>query len=161
MFLLRSAMGFDSKSRGWKFKFQNEQSESAKVKEGKLDSKVLNTLGSSMVVSHITFVQQLQEVTCNDRLILMLLFIVELMSPDRPNLENQNLVAKCQEQHLLWLKAYLESIVSVVEARKVYPQLLEKLHDVRLLSDESGHLASSLEISKLAPLLVEVLDLKK
>ncbi|RUS89585.1 hypothetical protein EGW08_002603, partial [Elysia chlorotica] len=155
MFLLRSAMGFDSKSRGWKFKFQNEPCESAKVKEGKLDSKVLNTLGSSMVVSHITFVQQLQEVTRKDRLVLMLLFVIELMSPDRPNLENHILVAKCQERHLVWLRAYLESTMPVVEAQEVYPRLLEKLHDVRLLSDESGHLTSSLEISKLAPLLVE------
>ncbi|GFR93494.1 vitamin D3 receptor B [Elysia marginata] len=161
MFLLRSAMGFDSKSRGWKFKVQNEQCDTGKPKEGKLDSKVLNTLGSSMVMSHITFVQQLQEVTRNDRLVLILLFVIELMSPDRPSLDNHVSVAKCQERHLVWLKAYLDSTMTVVEARSVFSQLLEKLHDVRLLSDESGHLTSSLEISKLAPLLVEVLDLKK
>lgn len=161
MFLLRSAMGFDSKSRGWKFKVQNEQSDSGKLKEGKLDSKVLNTLGSSMVVSHITFVQQLQEITKKDRHILILLFVIELMSPDRPNLENHTSVAKCQERHLIWMRAYLDSLMPVVEARKIYAQLMEKLQDVRMLSDESGHLTSSLEITKLAPLLVEVLDLKK
>ncbi|GFO44646.1 hormone receptor 96 [Plakobranchus ocellatus] len=161
MFVLRSAVSFDSKRKGWKYKCQQVPSDPSKVNEGNLDSKALNVLGSSLFVGHISFVQQLQAVTGKDRLILMLLFIIELMSPDRERLKNQTLVAKCQERHLMWLKNYLESKMTIAEAGRVYPEILNKLQELRLLTDENGHLASSLDISTLAPLLVEVLDLKK
>ncbi|CAG5131151.1 unnamed protein product [Candidula unifasciata] len=160
MFVLRSAMGFDSKNNGWKFKFQQSSEPNAPKGEGKLDSTVINTLGSSMFMQHMNFVRQLQEISGNNRTVLMLLFIIDLMSPDRANLTDKQKVSQSQERHSLWLKAYLESVHTVAEAKVIYPKLLVKLLDVRDLGEESCHMASTLDITNLEPLLVEVFDLK-
>ncbi|XP_005089191.1 ecdysone receptor isoform X2 [Aplysia californica] len=158
MFVLRSAMGFDAKSNAWKFKVQQGNIDQG---EGKLDSGVINnTLGSSMFMQHMMFVRQIQEITKSDRIILMLLFIIQLMSPDRPNLGDKRSVSQSQERHSMWLKAYLESQHSVEEAGQLYPLLLLKLQDVRSLGAESCQLAAHLDINNLEPLLVEVFDLK-
>ncbi|CAG5116546.1 unnamed protein product, partial [Candidula unifasciata] len=160
MFVLRSAMGFDSSHNAWKFKVQQTGSPDGPKVEGKLDSSVINTLGSSMFMQHIQFVRQLQEVSDKNRTVLMLLFIIELMSPDRANLIDKQKVSQCQERHSMWLKAYLESIHTVAEAKVLYPKLLVKLLDVRNLGEESCQMTSSLDITNLEPLLVEVFDLK-
>lgn len=161
MFVLRSAMGFDSKHNAWKFKVQQSGEPNAPKVEGKVDSSVINTLGSTMFMQHIQFVRQLQEVSGKDRTVLMLLFIIELMSPDRANLSDKQQVSVCQERHSMWLKAYLESVHTVAEAKIIYPKLLLKLLDVRNLGEESCHMASNLDITNLEPLLVEVFDLNR
>ncbi|CAL1526425.1 unnamed protein product [Lymnaea stagnalis] len=162
MFVLRSAMGFDSKNNGWKFRMQQNAGTDTPKVEGKVDSTVINnTLGSSMFVQHINFVKQLQEVSNKDRTVLMLLFIIELMSPDRANLCDKRKVSQCQERHSMWLKAYLESVHTVAEAKAIYPKLLLKLLDVRNLGEESCQMAAHLDITNLEPLLVEVFDLNR
>ncbi|XP_059163808.1 nuclear hormone receptor HR96-like isoform X2 [Physella acuta] len=162
MFVLRSAMGFDSKSNGFKFKMLQGSNPDAPKLEGKVDSSVINsTLGSSMFIQHITFVRQLLEVSGKDRTVLMLLFIIELMSPDRAHLVETKQVMQSQKRHSMWLKAYLESVHTVAKANAVYPKLLEKLQDVRNLGQESCQMASHLDITNLEPLLVEVFDLNR
>lgn len=162
MFVLRSAMGFDSKSNGFKFKMLQGTDPDAPKIEGKVDSTVINnTLGSSMFIQHITFVRQLLEVSGKDRTVLMLLFIIELMSPDRAHLVETKQVMQSQKRHSMWLKAYLESVHTVAKANSLYPKLLEKLQDVRNLGQESCQMASHLDITNLEPLLVEVFDLNR
>lgn len=161
MFVLRSAMGFDSKNNAWKFKFQQSSEPNAPKVEGKVDSTVINTLSSSMFMQHMNFVRQLQEISGKDRTVLMLLFIIDLMSPDRANLVDKQRVSQSQERHSMWLKAYLESVHTVSEAKVIYPKLLVKLLDVRDLGEESCHMASTLDITNLEPLLVEVFDLNR
>ncbi|BFZ01397.1 hypothetical protein BsWGS_04436 [Bradybaena similaris] len=161
MFVLRSAMGFDSKNNAWKFKFQQSSEPNAPKVEGKVDSTVINTLSSSMFMQHMNFVRQLQEISGKDRTVLMLLFIIDLMSPDRANLTDKQRVSQSQERHSMWLKAYLESVHTVSEAKVIYPKLLVKLLDVRDLGEESCHMASTLDITNLEPLLVEVFDLNR
>lgn len=159
MFVLRSAMGFDLKSGGWKHR---KQSIEGQVTEGKLDThKVQSQLGSKLYMDHMMFVHSIHELTSSNRMVLMLLFVIDLMSSDRPNLNNKLLVSQGQEKFSMWLKAYLESVLTVGEARVLYPKLLMKLLDVRSLGEESSQMASSLDISRLEPLLVEVFDLNK
>lgn len=160
MFVLRSAMGFDLKMGVWKHKKLSMTSST--TTEGKLDTQtVQNHIGSKMYVEHINFVSSIHQLTNSDRVILMLLFVIDLMSSDRPNLCNKLLVSQGQEKFSMWLKAYLESIYTVAEARVLYPKLLMKLLDVRSLGEESSQMAATLDITKLEPLLVEVFDLKK
>lgn len=158
MFVLRSAMAFDARSSAWKFRMQSQQ----RTDVSAIDSHVIQkNLGSNMYLEHMRFVQSIHELTRSDRIVLMLLFVIDLMSSDRPNLSNQVVVSKAQEKFSMWLKAYLESILTVGEARHVYPKLLMKLLDVRNLGEESSQLAAKLDISKLEPLLVEIFDLKQ
>ena len=158
-FVLRSAMGFDMEKKGWKFRAQEQ---SGSVTESKLDSRSLQSnLGTKMYSDHIEFLQSIHQLTSSDRIVFMLLFVINLMSPDRPNLDNQTLVSQAQEKFSMWLRAYLESTHTVSEAQALYPKLMMKLIDVRKLGEASSQLAATLDIGRLEPLLVEVFDLRK
>nr|KAG5704067.1 hypothetical protein BaRGS_017571 [Batillaria attramentaria] len=159
MFVLRSAMGFDLKTGMWKHK---RQVGAGQITEGNLDPRHMqHNLGNRMFTGHMSFVSSIHQLTNSDRIVLMLLFVIDLMSSDRPNLNDKRLVSQGQEKFSMWLKAYLESVLTVGEARVLYPKLLMKLLDVRSLGEESSQLAASLDITKLEPLLVEVFDLKR
>ncbi|XP_070210020.1 nuclear hormone receptor HR96-like [Littorina saxatilis] len=159
MFVLRSAMSFDLQKGMWKYKAQQPEGD---VSEGKVDTRsVQSTLGSKMYMDHVTFVRTIHELTGGDRTILMLLFVIDLMCADRPNLGNVALVSQAQEKFSMWLRCYLESQFNVGHARFLYPKLLMQLINVRSLGEASSQLASSLDIGRLEPLLVEVFDLKK
>ncbi|XP_050398810.1 vitamin D3 receptor isoform X1 [Patella vulgata] len=152
IFVLRSAMAFDKEKEKWKYKDEGGKKE--------LDPKIIaSALSSDMYSSHIQFVRSLHELINSNRLILMLLFIIELFSPDRPNLKNKEHVARSQEKYSQWLKAYMESVYPVQTAKVLYPKVLMKLTDVRNLGAESAKLAAHVDISKLAPLQKEMFDL--
>lgn len=153
--VLRSAMGFDSRAMQWKLK-------SSSLGEKGIDPTVIQkNLGTGMYVEHVKFIRSLNELTRANKTIMTLLFVIELFSSDRPNLIHKDLVSKGQEKFSTWLRAYLESLYPVSEARILYPKLLMKLLDVRSLGESSAQLASHLDITRLEPLLVEVFNLQK
>lgn len=153
--VLRSAMGFDNQQMMWKLKGQ----QSGEQKIG--PQMIQSTLGNGMYSEHVKFVVSLNELTKSNKTIMTLLFVIELFSSDRPNLVNKELISKGQEKFSSWLKAYIESVYPVSEAKQLYPKLLVKLLDVRSLGEESAQLASHLDITRLEPLLVEVFSLQK
>lgn len=159
MFVLRSAMGFDTQKGMWKYRAQPQE---GRVTEGRLDpASVQNTLGVKMFTDHMDFVRSIHQLSNSDRIVLMLLFVIDLMCVDRPNLSNKALVSQAQEKFSMWLRAYLESTRTVAEVRYLYPKLLMKLIDVRSLGEASSQLAAKLDIGRLEPLLVEIFDLKQ
>lgn len=154
--VLRSAMGFDPNNQGWKLKQVQD------MKEHKLDPSIIKEqLGTGMYVEHVKFVKSIHQLTLSNRTIMTLMFVIEIFSPDRPNLKNVEAVNKAQEKFTQWLRIYLESIMPVSEAQSLYPKLLMKLLDVRNLGESSAQLASHLDITKLEPLLIEVFSLQK
>ncbi|XP_041368868.1 nuclear hormone receptor HR96-like [Gigantopelta aegis] len=153
IFVLRSAMGFDDNKQQWKYKTADGQKNS-------LDPDVIKkSISKDMYLKHMHFVKCLREMTRSDRVIMVLLFIIELFSPDRHGLVNKLTVSQGQEKYSMWLKAYLESVNSVFEAHQLYPKLLLMLRDVRSLGEESAMIASKLDIGKLDPLLREVFSM--
>uniref|UniRef100_A0A2C9K777 Uncharacterized protein n=1 Tax=Biomphalaria glabrata TaxID=6526 RepID=A0A2C9K777_BIOGL len=163
IFYLRSAISFDSKNSGWKFRLQqmSAPTEAPASQEAKVDSTIIKNVSAPMFMHHMVFVHELQEISKKDRIVLMLLFIIELMSPSRANLVDTRMVSLSQERHSMWLKAYLESLYPVSEAKVTYNKLLVKLQDVRNLGKESCEMAQQLDITNLEPLLVEVFDLNR
>ncbi|XP_062611264.1 nuclear hormone receptor HR96-like isoform X1 [Saccostrea cucullata] len=157
--VLRSVMGFDSQSMGWKVR--GGLSQNNKICETQLSPEMIKTMDTHMYSDHVKFVMSLNQLTKANKTILTLLFVIELFSSDRPCLKNKELVAKGQEKFSTWLQAYLESIYPVSEARQLYPKLLMKLLDVRSLGESSAQLASHLDITRLEPLLVEIFSLQK
>ncbi|KAL5021810.1 hypothetical protein ScPMuIL_000965 [Solemya velum] len=156
--VLRSAMGFNKQSSVWQFK----TAAASKEEKIKLDPSVIaKNLGQSMYADHISFVKSLHELTQSNSTIMTLLFIIELFSSDRPNLQDKDAVSEGQEKFSYWLKLYLESIYPRNEAKNVYPKLLLKLLDVRNLGEFSASMASQLDVSKMEPLLVEIFSLTK
>jgi hypothetical protein len=158
LFMLRSAMSFDFNKCSWKFKA--EVAEGA-VKDSELKAHSIQSyLGSNMFFNHIDFVSSIHQLCRSDRMVLMLLFVIDLMSEDRPGLKDRDPVCAARQKFCLWMRAHLESKYGVREATFIYEQLLSKLNDVRRLGEASSKLASTLDITRLEPLLVEVFNLK-
>lgn len=154
--VLRSAMGFDPTDHKWKVKQLQD------MKEHNLDPSIIKEqLGTGMYTEHVKFVKTLHQLTSSNTTIMTLMFVIEIFSPDRPNLKNTEAVTKAQDKFSCWLQLYLESVMPVNEARSLYPKLLMKLLDVRDLGESSAKLASHLDITKLEPLLIEVFNLQK
>ncbi|KAH3818023.1 uncharacterized protein LOC127831083 [Dreissena polymorpha] len=156
--VLQSAMGFDPQNLNWKVRVQQAK-ESGEIK---LDPSIIKDhLGSSMYTDHIQFVKGLHQLTRSDRTVMTLMFVIEFFSPDRANLENTDSVKQTHDKFKRWLQQYLESTMPVVEAERLYPELLKKFLEVKSIGEASAKLASNLDISKLKPLLIEVFNLKK
>ncbi|ESO91090.1 hypothetical protein LOTGIDRAFT_122526, partial [Lottia gigantea] len=153
IFILRSAMSFDKNSEKWKYSDT----------EGKkqMDPRVIATaLSPDMYSSHMIFVTSLLELIKSDRYILLLLFVIELFSPDRQLVKNKESVTRSQEKYSNYLKVYLESIYPVRKAQTLYPKILMKLIEVRSLGEESAKLAANLDVTKVEPLGQEMFNLK-
>lgn len=152
--ILRSAISLDTNTEKWKYRI-------AGGGRDQLDSSVIQrAMGSPMYSEHIRFIKSLIELTQNNKMVMMLLFLIELFSTDRPHIVDTHFVAEGQEKYSLWLKSYLESIYPVHEAANLYPKLLMKLTDVRNLGEFSAQIASQIDISRMEPLLVEVFNLE-
>ena len=61
MFVLRSAMGFDTQKGMWKYRAQPQD---GRVMEGKLDpTSMQNTLGMKMFTDHMDFVRSIHQLS--------------------------------------------------------------------------------------------------
>ena len=92
------------------------------------------------------------------RLACLLLFLVELFSPDRAGLSGacRSQVSLAQERYLILLKRYLEARCEHECARSLLPSLLSALGDVRRLSEHLTRLAMRIDWSDVEPLLIEM-----
>lgn len=83
---------------------------------------------------HLRFVQSLRDMDLDEPTTMLLLVIV-LLSPDRPNLSDADLVAREQEKYYLLLQRYMSWRYGPDVTSSAYPKLLLKLPDLRELSD--------------------------
>ena len=92
------------------------------------------------------------------RLACLLLFLVELFSPDRAGLSGacRAHVSLAQERYLILLKRYLEARCEHERARSLLPALLSALGDVRRLAEHLTRLAMRIDWSNVEPLLMEM-----
>jgi hypothetical protein len=154
--VLGSAIGFDPKNHMWKVKQMQD------TKERYIDPSIIKEqLCTGMYTEHMKFVKTLHQLTMSNNTIMTLMFVIEIFSPDRPNVKNLEAITQARGKFTHWLQMYLESIMPLCEARTLYQKLLMMLLDVRNLGESGAKLASHLDITKLEPLLIEVFDLQK
>jgi nuclear receptor subfamily 1 group I len=94
-----------------------------------------------------------------DETMLMLLLVISLFSPDRPNVTDKNYISQEQDKYALLLLRYLESRYPPSFVRSIYPKLLMKLTDIRNLNEEHSHVLLKVNPEFIQPLMKEVLDL--
>ena len=119
------------------------------------------SLQYSLVEDIMKFIKVLAVDLQADETMLILLLLISLFSPDRPNLDLKDVVSREQERLSLLLQHYIESKLPLAEARLYYPKLLMKLTDIRDLNEESSQVFLNLSTDTIQPLMKEVLDLKK
>ncbi|XP_046542466.1 nuclear hormone receptor HR96-like isoform X2 [Haliotis rubra] len=115
--------------------------------------------GGGLFDEHMKFVKSLAMDLHADETILILLLVIALFSPDRPNISDKNYVAQEQDKYALLLQRYLESKFSCHVVRCLYPKLLMKLTDIRNLNEEHSQVLLKVNPEGIQPLMKEVLDL--
>ncbi|GFT26745.1 nuclear hormone receptor E75 [Nephila pilipes] len=100
-----------------------------------LDSDDIKKLVSAeLFEKHMEFIRSIKDLHLDEATIMLLLVIV-LMSPDRPGLENEVLVAEEQEKFYILMKKYMQWRYGEENTLVLYPKLLLRLPDLRELND--------------------------
>ncbi|CAL1529257.1 unnamed protein product [Lymnaea stagnalis] len=115
--------------------------------------------GSGLFDEHMRFVKSLAIDLQADETVLILLLMIALYSPDRPQISDKHYVAEEQERYALLLLRYLESKHPPHVIRWMYPKLLMKLTDIRNLNEEHSQVLLKINPEGIQPLMKEVLDL--
>ena len=107
---------------------------------------------------HMKFVKSAIEMGA-DQTSMILLLIISLFSPDRPNLQNKEQICEVQELYSQLLFKYLSTVYPPGAAQKMFPRLLMKLTDIRNLNEEHSQVLLKVNPICLQPLMQEVLEL--
>jgi len=118
------------------------------------------TLQFSLVNDFMKYIKVLAIDLQADETMLILLLLISLFSPDRPNLDLKDVVAREQERFSMLLQRYIYSKEPLYKARILYAKLLMKLTDIRDLNEESSQVFLNMSTDTIQPLMKEVLDLK-
>lgn len=153
LLILRSVITFDKEKQHF-LEGQDQEETSA------MSMEQLKNAEGGLFEDHMNFVKSLAVDLEADQPTLILLLIVSLFSPDRPNLFNKDLVWQEQERYSMLLKRYLETRYPHHVARTIYPKLLMKLTDIRNLNEEHSQVLLKVNPEGIQPLMQEVLDLR-
>ncbi|GBN89580.1 Nuclear receptor subfamily 1 group D member 2 [Araneus ventricosus] len=100
-----------------------------------LDADDIKKLVSSeLFEKHMEFIRSIKDLHLDEATVMLLLVIV-LMSPDRPGLENEVLVAKEQEKFYILMRKYMNWRYGQENNATLYPKVLLRLPDLRELND--------------------------
>lgn len=100
-----------------------------------LDAEDIKKLVSAeLFEKHMQFIRSIKELH-PDEATTMLLLVIILLSPDRPGLRNEHLVAEEQEKFYILMKKYMSWRYGEENTVILYPKLLLRLPDLRELND--------------------------
>lgn len=100
-----------------------------------LDAEDIKKLVSAeLFEKHMEFIRSIKELH-PDEATTMLLLVIILLSPDRPGLKNELLVAEEQEKFYILMKKYMSWRYGEEHTVVLYPKLLLRLPDLRELND--------------------------
>ena len=156
LLILRSVITFDKEKQQFLESGDSEETSSMSVEQLKIAEN-----GTGLFDEHMKFVKSLLVDMRADQVTLILLLMISLFSPDRPNLVNKEEVAMQQEKYSVLLRKYLESRYPVGIARAMFPKLLMKLTDIRNLNEGHSQVLLKVNPEGIQPLMQEVFDLGK
>ncbi|CAH1782767.1 unnamed protein product [Owenia fusiformis] len=151
--IMRGAHKFDAQVNGWQYK----DSAGTKTLPG---MPVMNPGCPDLFKSIREFATTLASLTNGDMKIIILLYALELFSPDRVNVKNKTGIYQAQETYSQLLQKYLLFILPEHEAKQIYPKILMLLVDLRALADKNEQSASQVDMTKMEPLLLEIFNLR-
>ena len=125
-----------------------------------MTSEMMEAGGSSdLFDEHMRFVKSLAIDLKADETSLILLLMLSLFSPDRPQVQDKSYVSQEQDKYALLLQRYLESKYPANVVKSIYPKLLMKLTDIRNLNEEHSQVLLKLNPEGIQPLMKEVMDM--
>ncbi|XP_013380491.1 nuclear hormone receptor HR96 isoform X1 [Lingula anatina] len=149
MLVFRSCLTYDLATDSWNV--PNSSGEKVKVKRPKMHGDMKENY-----IRYMHFVRSFMKLTGNDRNVNLIMMVLSLFSPDRPNIQDKSLISKEQEYFAMLLSRYLNT---VFPGQLLFPKVMMKLTEVRDISVAQSKVILQMEASDLEPLLVEIFNL--
>ena len=108
----------------------------------------------TFILQYQRFVRALLTATRNDNIVLMLLIVMTLLSPDRAR---DPRVSAAQERYASVLQRYVALVYP--DQPLMLPRLVQRLADSRDMNEKHTAMLMNLQVDKLEPLITEIFDL--
>ena len=112
----------------------------------------------------VIFMEQYQRFASNvmmavhgDHMVLMLLIVLSIFSPDRVNLKDKEAVSAAQEEYVTLLREYIT--LHYPKEELMFAKVLQKLADIRELDELHCKMLLHMSVEQLEPLIIEIFDL--
>ena len=151
LLILRSVITYDREKGHFLDPSDNEETSALNIEQ-------FTQVEGGLFEDHMKFVKSAIDMGA-DQTALILLLIISLFSPDRPNLENKEQIGEEQEKYSQLLFKYLSTVYHPDIAQRMFPKLLMKLTDIRNLNEEHSQVLLKVNPICLQPLMQEVLEL--
>ena len=151
--ILRSSKLFDTTCQSWNVSYDQQ-------KKAVISSNVFqygNEENMKFFGQYKDFVSSVVKITKGDNVILMLMIVLTVFSPDRPQVTNKESVSRVQENYAEVLKDYLR--VRYKEDTNMFARIITKLADIRDLNESHSRMLHSVHVDDVEPLVVEIFHL--
>ncbi|RUS86754.1 hypothetical protein EGW08_005477, partial [Elysia chlorotica] len=142
--------------------FYNVQRDSFITPNGEVPSTILrNATGFvSLHSHHVYYCRRVKSMALEDFSVYALLQAMIVFDPAGANITNRSHMSTLQDRYLILLKHYLESIYSYEFAKEYYVSAMDRLCDLKMLSEEHAKILLQVNPVDVEPLMLEVLNLK-
>jgi len=111
----------------------------------------------AFILQYKRFVTNLLKSTRNDNIVLMLLIVMTLLSPDRATTSSIGAISSAQEEYASVLANYVG--VHYPGEHLMLPRLLQQLATIRDMNERHAEMLMNMQVDKLEPLITEIFDL--
>ncbi|KAK3590556.1 hypothetical protein CHS0354_008487 [Potamilus streckersoni] len=109
---------------------------------------------------HVSYCRTMKTIIQDDMTMFGLLQVIIIFNPDGKDMKNREFISNMQDKYLILLKHYLESKFTYDYGRDYNVILLQKLSDLKGLSEEHAKILLQVNPNQIEPLMLEVLNLK-
>lgn len=145
---------------GLDLSFKSEDSEENHESTTRLSSDLLkmgNPETQNMFLTYSKFIKSLMKVIHGDLLILKILIMLSLFSPDRSGLCEPDKVQEIQECYAKVLQKYVRE--RFPDDSTLFAKIIMKLTDLRNINEVHTKMLLRMKVDNIEPLLVEIFDL--
>ncbi|GAB1607658.1 nuclear hormone receptor HR96-like [Argonauta hians] len=142
--------------------FYSYEKDAWRTTKGEVPTKILKEATGyfNLHDSHTRYCRSLKYIVQDNHEVMTLLQLIIIFNPEGTNLTNRTLISDIQDHYITLLKHYLESEFSFCYAKEMLPFLLQKLADLKELSEEHSKILLQVNPMQIEPLMLEVLNLK-
>ena len=145
---------FDSRDLKWKLTLDdNPHSVSAEALQfGDSSTKEFFT-------KYRKFAENFNRAIKHDNIILMIVIVMTVMSPDRPDITEKTLICQFQETYASVLEEYIQ--VNYPNEQEMFGKVLHTLTEIRELDESHMNLLMQVQPDKLEPLIKEIFNISR
>ncbi len=150
--VLRSIKMFDVKAMQWNIPKSGSLTRISPDMVQKMNSE-----SAVFMKQYGGFATSVLSTTRRDNVVLMMLVVLCVLSPDRAGITDRAEVERIQEEYAQVLKEYLN--INFPRDKVMFARVLQKLADIRELHDVHSKMLKNSNLTELEPLMMEIFDL--